>query len=87
MPAHEVQGRGEPLVLSADRHPDAVRSLVRARRPRAAPRRRAGALPREGHFFFRRRVRETLAQLAGPVSAEGWKAQRADLGARGRLSA
>jgi pimeloyl-ACP methyl ester carboxylesterase len=41
--------------------------------------------PGEGHFFFRRRVREILAQLAGPVSAEDWNSRRADLGPRGRL--
>jgi pimeloyl-ACP methyl ester carboxylesterase len=33
------------------------------------------------------RTREILAQLAGPVSAEDWKRQRADLRPRGRLSA
>jgi hypothetical protein len=43
--------------------------------------------PGEGHFFFRRRVREILAQLAGPVSAEDWRSQRSDLRPRGRLSA
>jgi hypothetical protein len=43
------------------------------------PRCRAWFDPGEGHFFFRRRVREILAQLAGPVSAEDWTAQRAGL--------
>jgi pimeloyl-ACP methyl ester carboxylesterase len=43
--------------------------------------------PAEGHFFFRRRVREILAQLTPLAGPEDWRSRRADEGARGPLSA
>ncbi|MDA0164204.1 alpha/beta hydrolase [Solirubrobacter ginsenosidimutans] len=51
------------------------------------PRCRAWFDPGEGHFFFRRRVREILAALVGPVNGEDWNSRRADRHQRGRLSA
>ena len=44
----------------------------------ALPRCRVSLDPGEGHFFFRRRVRAILAQLAAPVDAEAWRSRRAN---------